>query len=199
MMELEELKNSWAALDKRLKENNSLNETIILKMVQRKTEKSINRILGLEIIGTIIVFLIIPFIAFSIEKNQDKMLFFWNVLIITSGILCTLSIIWGICKIYTLSKIDFSKEISATIYHFNKYRILVKREYCVLIYIFMPVLFTLAVLSYAEENVTFSLWMFLVCMFLLLILIVWYSIKNYKKTHAAIVASLNEIKELKEE
>jgi hypothetical protein len=36
-------------------------------------------------------------------------------------------------------------------------------------------------------------------MFLLLILIVWYSIKNYKKTHAAIVASLNEIKELKEE
>ncbi len=198
-MELEELKNSWAALDNRLKENNSLNETIILKMVQGKAEKSINRLLGLEIIGTIIVILIIPFITYSIETNQDKMLFFWNLLMIASGTLCILSIIWGIYKISILSKIDFSKEISATIYHFNKYWILLKWEFFAIIYIFIPILFTLAVLTYAEENASFSLWMFLSCMFLLLIFILWYSKKKHKKIHAAIVASLNEIKELKEE
>lgn len=198
-MELEELKNSWAALDKRLKENNSLNETIILKMVQGKAEKSINRLLGIEIISTIIIILVLPFIVYSFETGQDRMLFFWNVLMITCGILCTCTIILEIYKISILSKIDFSKEISATIYYFNKYRILLKREYFILIYFIIPVLFILSVLTYAEENVSFSLWIFLSCMFLLAIFIVWYSVKRYKRVHAAISASLNEIKELKEE
>ena len=68
-----------------------------------------------------------------------------------------------------------------------------------LIYFIFPVLFILAILTYAEANASFSLWMFLVCIFSLLVIIIWYSKKKYKKMHAAILASLTEIKELEEE
>lgn len=197
-MELDGLKNSWAALDKRLKKNNSLNETIILKMVQGKAEKSINRLLRSEIIGTILVILILPFIAYSIEMNYERMRLFWNLLMIASGTLCFFAIFWEIYKISILMKIDFSKEVSATIYHFNKYSILLKREFFIAIYIFVPILVTLSVLTYTEENASFSLWMFLSCMFILLIFTIWYSIKRYKRVHAAIATSLNEINEIKE-
>lgn len=198
-MELDELKNSWAALDKRLKENNALNETIILKMAQGKAEKSINRILGLEIIGTIIVILVLPFIAYSIETNHERMKLFWNVLMIVSGIICLFAVFWEIHKISILMKIDFSKEINSTIYYVNRYQIQLKREFFMIIYFGLPLLFTLGILSYAEANASFSLWIFLVCMLLLAIFIIWYSKKKYKKTHKAILANLNEIKELQEE
>jgi hypothetical protein len=198
-MELDELKNTWAALDNRLKENNSLNETIIMKMAQGKVEKSINKILIEEIIGTIILFLVLPFIAYSFETQHEKMKLFGNVAIIVSGITCFFAIPWEIYKISILMKIDFSKEINSTIYHFNKYQIQLKREFFIMRYFVVPILFMLGILSYAEANASFSLWMFLTCIFLLAAFIIWYSKKKYKKMHESILSSLEEIRELKEE
>ncbi|NLJ01062.1 MAG: hypothetical protein GX371_07940 [Bacteroidales bacterium] len=168
-------------------------------MTQGKVEKSINRLLGMEIISTVIVIVVFSFIIYSFEAYHETMKSFWNILIIFSGVLCFATIFWEIYKVLTLMKIDLSKKVNSTIYYVNKYQIQLKREFFMLIYFIFPVLFILAILTYAEANASFSLWMFLVCIFSLLVIIIWYSKKKYKKMHAAILASLTEIKELEEE
>lgn len=198
-MELNEIKQTWTALDNRLKENNTLSESTILKMAQGKAEKSIKRLLRKGIIGILIIILILPLIVYFIVIFQDKTLFFRNLSMIVVGVVCIFELLWEIYKISVLMKIDLSKEISSTIYHVNKYKVLVNQKYFALIYFVVPVLFILAVLTYTEASATFSLWIFLGCMFLLLVFILWYSNKKYKKTHEKILASLDEIKELKEE
>ena len=42
-MGLEELKQTWSALDERLKKNNSLNERIIWEMLERKADKALKK------------------------------------------------------------------------------------------------------------------------------------------------------------
>lgn len=168
-------------------------------MTQGKVEKSINRLLGMEIISTVIVIVVFSFIIYSFEAYHETMKSFWNILIIFCGVLCFATIFWEIYKVLTLMKIDLSKKVNSTIYYVNKYQIQLKREFFMLIYFIFPVLFILAILTYAEANASFSLWMFLVCIFSLLVIIIWYSKKKYKKMHAAILASLTEIKELEEE
>ncbi len=162
-------------------------------MTQGKVEKSINRLLGMEIISTVIVIVVFSFIIYSFEAYHETMKSFWNILIIFSGVLCFATIFWEIYKVLTLMKIDLSKKVNSTIYYVNKYQIQLKREFFMLIYFIFPVLFILAILTYAEANA------FLVCIFSLLVIIIWYSKKKYKKMHAAILASLTEIKELEEE
>jgi|SRR5690554_1727522 len=198
-MELDELKKRWSELDKQLQTNKVLNETIILKMAQGKVEKSINRLLGMEIISTVIIILVFSFIIYSFETHYEAMNLFWNLLTLICGVLCFVTIFWEIYKVLILMKIDLSKEVNSTIYHVNKYQIQLKREFFAVIYFIIPVLFILAILAYAEDNASFSLWMFLVCIFSLSVFIIWYSKKKYKKVHSAILASLTEIKELKEE
>ena len=44
-MELEEFKNSWKALDDRLTTNESLTESLIIKMAQQKVKGSIDKLL----------------------------------------------------------------------------------------------------------------------------------------------------------
>lgn len=198
-MELEDLKNSWTALDNRLKENNALNETIILKMVQGKAEKSVSKLLRSEIIGTIVLVLALPFIAYSIEMNHERMNLFWNLLMIVSGVICLFAIFWQTYKISILLKIDFSREINSTIFHVNRYQIRIKWEFFMVIYFAIPLLFTLGILSYAEAKASISLWIFLACISLLAMFIVWFSKKKYKKTYEDILTNINEIKELKEE
>lgn len=111
-MELDELKNRWSELDKQLRTNKALNETIILKMAQGKVEKSINRLLGMEIISTVIVIMVFSFIIYSFEAHHETMKTFWNILIIFCGVLCFATIFWEIYKVLTLMKIDLSKEVN---------------------------------------------------------------------------------------
>ncbi len=198
-MELDELKNRWSELDKQLQTNKVLNETIILKMAQGKVEKWINRILIGDIIGTIVLILVIPFMVYYFEIQSEKMKLFLNLTMGIFGIICFFLIFWQIYKISILMKIDLSKEINSNIYYVNKYRIQMNREFFGTIYFFTPVFFILGILTYAEANVPFSLWIFLICAFLSAAFILWYSKRKHKKTYESILASLDEIKELKEE
>ncbi len=198
-MELDDLKSTWAALNERLKNNNILNEVIIMEMAQSKVEKTIHKLLRGEITGTIILFLLVPLIAYLVETDQGEMKLFWNVLMIVAGITCVFLLFWEIYKVSILIKIDLSKEINSNIYYVNKYRIQINREFLGTIYFIIPVFFILGILTYAEANASYTLWLFLICLFSMGIFLVWYSKKKYKKIHDSILSNLNEIKELKEE
>lgn len=198
-MELNEIKQAWSALDTQLKGNNVFSDSSILKMAQGKAERSIKRLVRRSIIGIIILILLLPIIVYSTKLFMDNSLFFGNLTMIVVGITCIIELCWELYELSILKKINFSKNISSNIYHVNKYKVLVNQKYFAMIYFVVPVLFTLAVLTYSEASATLPLWIFLGCMFLLLVFILWYSNKKYKKTHEKILASLDEIKELKEE
>lgn len=197
-MELDELKNTWAALDKRLKENNTLNEVIILKMIQVKVEKTLNRLIFWDIFSVFILIAVIPVIVYWLDKYSGRLLF-GDIAVIYGGIICVVSAIWYIYKIRELIKIDVTENIRDNIYYTNKYAVLVKREKLIMAFV-GPSIALLCVAAYAEAKVSVSLWILLGCMFVLASLITAWSYKRlYQKNIDSILKSLGEIKELEEE
>ncbi len=65
-MELEELKNSWNKLDKRLAENEIVNIRLVKEMITQKTKSAHDRIFGINlynmIVAVVMAFLVFPWI-----------------------------------------------------------------------------------------------------------------------------------------
>lgn len=57
-MELEELKNSWNALDKRLADNELVNLRIVKEMIQQKTKTAYDHIVGHNLYGFVVTLII---------------------------------------------------------------------------------------------------------------------------------------------
>ena len=197
-MELEELKNAWAELDSRLKQNKSMNTTIIMKMAQNKADKSISRLINWEIFSVIILIPAIPLIFYA-SPWFSKYIFPHITMIYTAGY-CCIFVGWYIYKLSGLMKVDFSKTISDNIYYTNRYNIQTKREKFAVYSVFTPLFVILAILSYAELKVNTQLWIFMICILLLAILTTYWMYKRlYGKNIASILKSMNEIKQLEEE
>jgi hypothetical protein len=197
-MELDELKNTWAALDNRLKENNALNETIVLKMTQGKAEKSLNRLIFWDIFSVFILIAVIPFIVYWLDKYSGRLLF-GDIVVIYGGIICVVYAIWYIYKIRLLVKINVTENIHNNIYYTNKYAIMVKREKLAMSFI-GPSIALLCIAGYAEAKVSVSLWIFLTSILILASLLTAWSYKRlYQKNIDSILKSLEEIKDLEEE
>ena len=198
-MELEELKEAWAALDNRLKRNEELKESIILEMIESKAGTSINRLVNWDIFGVSVSLLAIPFSVFMYDKFGGKFLM-WDILIIVCVIHCVVFIPWCVYKIYELMKIDFSKKIHDNIYYMNRYNVQVKREKRITYYISMPVLGIIGILTYGTMKASLPWWIFLTCIYVLGILsCYWINKRVYAKNIESILKSLDEIRELKEE
>ena len=198
-MELDELKEAWAALDNRLKKNEELNENIILEMMKSKAGKSISKLMNWDIFGASVLLLIVPFFVFAFDKFGGKFIM-WDILIISSVIYCIIFFPWYLYKIYGLMKIDFSKNIHDNIYYMNRYNIQIKRERNLTYYIVMPVLGVIGILTYGTMKATLPLWIFLICVYILGTSLSFWSYKRlYDKNIETILKSLEEIRELKEE
>ena len=198
-MELEELKNAWTELDNQLKENKSMNKTIVMKMAQSKADKIIGRLINWEIISVVILILIIPLAYYASQWFVGKHMLSYFVMLFAIGY-CCIGTVWYIYKISGLMKIDFSKAISDNICYTNRYNIQIKREKFATYVIIGPGAAILLILSYAELKVNTQLWIFLVCLLLLTTLITYWGYKRlYEKNINSILKSLNEIKQLEEE
>jgi|GEM_PF-553804 hypothetical protein len=195
-MESDELKNAWKALDNRLNENKALNETLIKEMMHSKANKSISRLIVWDIIGITISLLVIPFVVHMYFKNNNHLIF-WNITMIYVALICIVAIGWYCLKLYRLTKINFSQNISHNIYNTNKYNILVTKEK-IAINIIWPTLAGLIILIYAQTKVHLSLWAFLICMLMLGTIFIWLSYKKVYDKIKSILKSMNEIKELEE-
>ena len=198
-MELEELKNAWAELDNQLKENKSMNKTIVMKMAQCKADKIIGRLINWEIIGTVVLILSIPLTFYISQWFVGKLIVSYYFMLLLAGY-CCIGTIWYIYKISGLMKIDFSKAISDNIYLTNRYNIQIKREKFAMNVIFGPIFAILLILSFAELKVNTQLWIFLVCLLLLCTLATYWIYKRlYEKNIGSILKSMNEIKALEED
>ena len=196
-MELDNLKEAWAALDNRLKRNEKLKESIILEMMKSKAGKLVNRFIIWEIIQVVVVLLGIPFCVFQLERFAGKYLTL-NITFIYTIVICIIYFFWGIYKLRGLMKIELSKNVGDNIFYMNRYNIQLNRERKAG-YFFISALMILLALSYASLKVTMPLWIFMVCMFAAMIFVVHWSYKYYDKGIDSVLKSLDEIRELKED
>ncbi|MDR0864502.1 MAG: hypothetical protein LBO74_06170 [Candidatus Symbiothrix sp.] len=196
-MELDELKNVWASLDERLNKQEMLKGSILKEMLQSKTTKTVSKLINLDISSICVLLVAIPLCVFIIERV--KSVFWGNVTIIFTAIFSFIYLIWAIYKLHGLMKIDFSKSINDNIYYMNRYNIHIKWDKIASL-VYIPIFVLLGILTYAENKVSVTLWIFLICVLLLAILLTYWSWKLiYDKNIASIRKSLEELKELEEE
>jgi len=195
-MELDDLKNTWASLDDRLKKQEVLKESIMKELLQTKSDKALNRLIAYEVSGVIVLLLVIPLIIYGMDFRVDLpeyTAFMYCMLVIS-----IIGIIWQALKVYGLMQIDFSKVISNNILYTNKYNIKIKREKMFMLF-FIPVLALSIVFLYVRLNANAVLWTFMVCGLIGASLYTYWSYKKlYDKNIASILKSLDELKELEE-
>ena len=195
-MELENLKEAWAALDNRLKKNEELNESIILEMMKSKAGKLVDRFVALEIINVVLMLLILPLCIFWLDRFKG----ITNIYLIFTAVMCCVASFWGVFKIHGLMKFDISKDVSNNIYYVNRYNNQInsyekKFYWCFLV----PAIVIFLILSFASRKVALPHWVLLICALIGGILFSYWSYKRYNKNIDSILKSLDEIRELKEE
>ncbi|GHT11461.1 hypothetical protein FACS189426_13380 [Bacteroidia bacterium] len=196
-MELDELKNVWSSLDERLSKQEKLKESLLKKMMQSKTSKTVSKLINYDLLSICILLVFIPFCVYIIDRFKYG---FWgNSAIIFAILFACIYIIWAVYKLHGLMKVDFSKNINDNIYYMNKYNIHIKWDK-IASRIYIPIFAILCILSYAESKVSVQIWVFMICLLLLVTLLTYWSWKGiYDNNIAAIRKSLEELKELEEE
>ena len=109
-MELEEMKERWAALNDRLERTEMLQESVIRELVQTKGEKSVSRLINWETFGFVVTILIIPYSIYVYHRFGGHFAMwdlFSRVAIVVDGLL----VLWTGYKLYGLMKIDFTKVV----------------------------------------------------------------------------------------
>lgn len=198
-MELDELRNTWSALDKRLDKNSLLSDRIIKEMLHAKSNKSLGRLLGYEVFGMVVLLIVFPLVVYMWFKFHIRESNIGAVFIMFLFIVGIVGVIWQVVKIIILLKIDFSGNIKDNLLLTNKYNIFIRREKYAAI-IMIPVFCLFGVCLYAEYNANAVLWTFLTCILLVTILFTIYQYKRiYDKNIKSILQSLEELKELEDE
>lgn len=197
-MELDEMKKAWIALDDISRENKSLKENIILKMIERKMSSSTSKLLSWEIFNLITLFFTLCFCSFFYQIYKGAF-FPGGLLLIYAGVVCAVEIVWDIYKINGLMKVNFSQKVSRNLYYINRYNIQLKREKIIAITAIAPI-FILTILIHIMINATVYSWIFMICLLSLAAFIIYWAYKYlYPKNINEILRSLDEIKEIKEE
>jgi len=204
-MELEELKNTWATLDDRLKRQESLKENIIKKMMYEKSDKSVSRLINYGIFGLIACFgtliILIYVITSILYENFDQ---YWKAIFIQSllgiFILGFIAIIIVQVRILILlNKIDNSKPLKDNIQSIQRYKITYKKTTMTIYSIFIPLFIILLIGIAVIRDIGIQHWAFI--LFLIIAGII-YSIWEYKKFYIknikVIHDSLKELEELEE-
>ena len=197
-MELEELKGTWTELEERLKKNEMLNKHIMEEMLNKKSKKSLNRLINVDFLSLIGVLLLIP-VYIGLCNNPYFVSFFsTKIFSIGMAVFCVLSAIWYSYKLKCVMKIDLSKPVKDNMYSVNKYAVIVKQEKLAA-YFVIPLVALLCAYSYYDMKVSLSLWVFLIIMFSIGIVITYWGYKRfYEPNIQTIKKGLEEMKELEE-
>ena len=202
-MELEELKNTWAALNNRLKDNELLNKRLIQGMLSDKSNKSLNKLVNIEIINILTVLIVIPPCIWFLSDSRMGFnnFLFPKILFVAVLAIGFFEISWGGFKLKKyLLKIDFSKYIMDNMRYVNKFAICYRKGKMINYFFTIPVLSLLGILSYYELKAPFHLWIFLfVCLTIGFITSYWIYKKVYDTNIQSIKKSLEELKELEED
>lgn len=199
-MELEELKNTWASVGERLKENGTLNKRLVQEMLSNKSNKSLNKLVNTEMFNIIVLLLALPPCIWLLNFRFGNFLFPKIMFVVVIAV-SIFGIVWGgyTLKKYLL-KIDFSKSIKDNMYYVNKFAIYYRKSKTISYFVIIPVVSALGILSYYELKAPFHLWIFLfVCLTIGVVTTYWIYKKIYDVNIQSIKKSLEELKELEEE
>ncbi len=196
-MELDELKNTWTALDTILMKNESLKSTIIKEMLQSKANKSLSRLNNFELLGAVLCFIMLPFFFFMQGKMAHNL--FADITFYIAVSMLFVGCITNPYKLYLLSKIDFSKSIADDIKFVQQYTIFINKEkkYA---YIIIPIIFGLILCGLAGfKKVETWRWIAVVSAFVFSGVMLYWQYKRFYDTNIqSITKSLEELKELEE-
>ncbi|MDR3269000.1 MAG: hypothetical protein LBT83_08035, partial [Tannerella sp.] len=161
MMEWEELKKMWASLDERLEKQEVLKESMIREMIYAKSNKSLNRLINMEVMSLSILVTVIPAVVYLLYTPEGallvaKLFCYYSLLIILYGL------ITGTMGLRYLMKIDFTKGIGNNLLYMNKYDLQCKRGKIISVFIYL-IYAALGIYLYAELHATVTLWVFLGC------------------------------------
>jgi len=200
-MEMDELKSAWASVDKRLKENELLNKRIVQGILSDKSNKSLNKLVNIDMFGTLMLLPVIPLCIWVLNSNLFRNLIFPKILFVVILVVSIIGIILGIyiMKKYLL-KIDFSKSIKDNMCYVNRYSLCYRKGKMINNFFIIPVFSLLGILTYYELKAPFYLWIFLFVNLTIGIAITyWIYKKVYDANIQSIQKSLDELKELNEE
>ena len=116
-MELEEIKLLWQQYDKNIQQNNSLNDSIIKKMLQQRSQDVINKMTGYEYlnisVGAIVLILLVGFIKPFMSLTGVNTLLV--VCYIVSMICAALVLGFNLYMVNYLNKTDAAKPVTETV------------------------------------------------------------------------------------
>lgn len=197
-MEFEELKNTWSALDERLKRQEALKENIIKEMLKSKSGEALNRLINYTYFGIIICLIVIIPLVYRMTSTYFGV-FKTSIFIMGIGMLL-LSIIIGIYNITLLNKIDFTKKITSNIKLVENYNIRIKKQLAG-IYALAFIFIALAIIAgLISPNMETWRWIAIIaCIPVAITLAIWEYKRIYKFNIDSISSSLKEIRELEQE
>ena len=196
-MEIENLKNTWQDLDHQLKENLILKENIVKEILHSKTTKALSRLINFETLCTAIVFMVIPFMVFTLKHL--KMVQIQRYFIIGCIALVSIGCLCQIWKLYMLMKIDLTNAIGYNIRLIQRYNIQIKREKIFTV-IVLPIIMMMAIIPVIRFNIEAWRWAAIISICCITILIcVWQYKRFYKTNIRSIFQSMDELRELEED
>lgn len=195
-MELDDLKQNWLLLNKRLEENEVLNKKIIREMIKKRTTSAYDKLLNMELISLMFIIICIPalLIAANTVRNPPPQIWF-----IGLEIAFVMAAIWETIKIGWLKKFDLEKK---DIYQLSNiihtYRNWIFKEYMITVPLVMIVLIVRFIHVNGQSYPVFTITWVSVLVILPIYAFVCYRF-FYKKYFNHIQKSLDELKDFKEE
>lgn len=156
-MDLEEMKERWAALNDRLERTEMLQESVIRELVQTKGEKSVSRLINWETFGFVVTILIIPYSIYVYHRFGGHFAM-WDLFIRVAIVVDGLLVLWTGYKLYGLMKIDFTKVVKENILRVNRYTVQITREKIFTAAIIGPLFVTLSVVMSTEMKAPDFIW-----------------------------------------
>lgn len=156
-MELEEMKERWAALNDRLERTEMLQESVIRELVQTKGEKSVSRLINWETFGFVVTILIIPYSIYVYHRFGGHFAM-WDLFIRVAIVVDGLLVLWTGYKLYGLMKIDFTKVVKENILRVNRYTVQITREKIFTAAIIGPLFVILSVVMSIEMKAPDFIW-----------------------------------------
>lgn len=196
-MELEELKARWSSLEEQLKKQEIMNEKLVREIRQTKAGP-LSLLINYTYSGIAVCMLLIPFLICVYTRSH--FLAFKSSIFIFAGLLVLAGGILGIYNVAHLKKIDFTRSVSGNIQLVRAYRINVKKQ-SVAMYIAGVIILLLCVIaSLLSPNMETWRWAAILLAIPLATLLAYMEYKKiFKAQTAAILKSLEELKELEEE
>jgi len=107
-MELEELRASWNAFDKRLAENEIINQRIVKEMISQKTKSALDKIFHLNIYNLFVIFFIMTLVFPWVYMHTKIMAFSFVMVELVMGI----GLLLEFRKVFLLSKFNMEEKKS---------------------------------------------------------------------------------------